>query len=203
MIAVERQPYNVLFLCADNRVLSIMAESMLNHLGVGRFNAFSGGLHPSGSFDNRAIAVLRRAGYLVERSEPASWREFAWIGAPALNLVIALGEAGGRKLEINWNGTAPVLRWQLPRPCDVAVASALSAYSLKALYRMLENRISVLVNLPDQMLERVMRAKEQDASVRHAVPAAADVSDTTVMSDQASRLRYGRRRTDRRVPAAA
>ena len=39
-------PVNILFLCAHNRVRSLLAEALLNHLGHGRFKAYSAGISP-------------------------------------------------------------------------------------------------------------------------------------------------------------
>ena len=71
--------YNVLFLCTHNSARSVMAESILNREGRGKFKAFSAGSQPSGTVHPFALDLLRRSRHDTGALRSKSWDEFAVI----------------------------------------------------------------------------------------------------------------------------
>lgn len=65
---MSERPLHVLFLCPHNSARSILAEASLNHLGKGRFKAFSAGssLRENQQPNPLALQVLALAGISTE-----------------------------------------------------------------------------------------------------------------------------------------
>lgn len=75
---MSSRPLNVLFLCTHNSARSILAEATLNHIGKGRFQAFSAGSSPRENQQPNPLAlqVLQNAGIPTEGLHSKSWDEF-------------------------------------------------------------------------------------------------------------------------------
>ena len=59
----EQRAFNVLFLCTHNSARSIMAEAIINRVGMGKFKGYSAGSMPRGKIHPMAIELLNRLNY--------------------------------------------------------------------------------------------------------------------------------------------
>ena len=87
---VSDTPYNVLFLCTGNSARSIIAESLMEWLGKGRFRGFSAGSQPAGQVNPFAIDLLTRLNHPVAGLRLKSRDEFAGEGAPQMDFVFTV-----------------------------------------------------------------------------------------------------------------
>jgi protein-tyrosine-phosphatase len=118
---VVRARVNVLFLCTHNSARSILAEAALNHLGRGRFHAFSAGSSPRENQQPNPLAlqVLREAGISTEGARSKSWDEFAAPGAPHMDLVITVCDNAAGEVCPIWPGHPARKQWGYPDPSEV------------------------------------------------------------------------------------
>lgn len=141
----------VLFLCTGNSARSIMAEALLNHLGRGRFRAFSAGSHPKGSVHPQALAQLRRAGLPAEGYRSKSWDEFGAPGAPPLDIVVTVCDRAAAESCPFWPGAPVKAHWGVDDPAAAPGEAQPAAF--ERAYRELEARVRRLVELPVEELD--------------------------------------------------
>jgi protein-tyrosine-phosphatase len=149
------RPYNVLFLCTGNSARSILAECALNRLGAGKFKAFSAGSHPKREVHPYARELLERQNYATEHLRSKSWNEFAVPEAEPLDFVFTVCDNAAGELCPIWPGQPMTAHWGLPDPAAVEGSEAEKRLAFADTLRMLNNRISVFVNLPLKSLDKL------------------------------------------------
>ena len=155
-------PFNVLFLCTGNSCRSILAEAIINRVGGGRFRGFSAGSHPSGEVNPNALALLKRLNHPVDGLRSKPWDEFAAAtnpAAPRLDFVFTVCDNAAGEVCPIWPGQPMSAHWGMPDPAVFEGSDAETALVFADTYRMLNNRISLFVNLPIASLDRLSLQK--------------------------------------------
>lgn len=151
---MDQTPFNVLFLCTGNSARSIMAETILNALGKGRFKAFSAGSHPTGQVNPFALELLQAHRLQVEGLRSKSWDEFAKPDAPFLGFVVTVCDQAAAEMCPVWPGQPVTAHWGVPDPAAVEGSDEVKRKAFFTAYSALHRRISILVNLPLTQLDR-------------------------------------------------
>lgn len=154
---------NVLFLCTGNSARSIIAEAIMNRSGRGRFKAYSAGSIPKGEVNPHALSLLKGLNHPVEGLRSKSWEEFAGPGAPALDFVFTVCDNAAAEVCPVWPGQPMTAHWGIPDPAAAEGSEAEIGVAFAEAYRMLNNRISLFLNLPMETLDRLTLQKRLQA----------------------------------------
>ena len=147
--------YNVLFLCTGNSARSIMAESLLNHRGRGRFRAFSAGSQPKGRIHPLTIERLQRANLPITELRSKSWDEFTKSGAPIFDFVITVCDQAAGEVCPVWPGQPITGHWGFPDPAAAEGTEAERRKVFEDVFRQIEKRIKMFCALPTDRLSRL------------------------------------------------
>ena len=148
------QIFNVLFLCTGNSARSILAESILNKDGEGRFRAFSAGSQPKGTVNPFAVKVLQSFDYPSEGFRSKSWEEFAGPDAPVMDFVFTVCDnAAGEACPV-WPGQPMTAHWGIEDPAAVEGSDIQKEAAFVAAFRYMKNRISAFTSLPVGSLDK-------------------------------------------------
>ena len=155
--------YNVLYLCTGNSARSILAESLINHWGRGRFRGFSAGSHPKAAVDPIALELLKQMRLSTEGLRSKSWDEFAAPGAPQLDFVFTVCDNAAGEVCPYWPGQPMTAHWGVPDPAAVEGSDADKWAAFREAFRLLEGRIKLFTNLPLASIDRMKLKEHLDA----------------------------------------
>jgi arsenate reductase len=154
--------FNVLFLCTGNSARSIIAESLLNHWGKGRFRAFSAGSRPKGDVHPLTLATLRRYHLPVDGLRSKSWDEFAVSNAPMLHFVFTVCDNAAKEVCPVWPGQPMTAHWAVEDPAAVVGSDDVRERAFGKAFRELDARIKLFASLRLELLDRLSLQRELD-----------------------------------------
>ena len=152
----------MLFLCTHTSARSILAEALLNHIGKGRFKAYSAGSSPR---DNQqpnpiGIEVLKAAGIATDGLHSKSWDDFGKPDAPVMNLVITVCDNAAGEVCPYWPGQPATAHWGYEDPSaekdGIKGDEAHKREAFRKTLHALRRRLELLVNLPEASVSRLM-----------------------------------------------
>ncbi|MEW6446248.1 MAG: arsenate reductase ArsC [Pseudomonadota bacterium] len=161
--------YNVLFLCNGNSARSIMAESLLNHWGKDRFQAYSAGSQPKGEVHPLTLELLGEMDFPLEGLRSKSLDEFTQAGAPEMDFVFTVCDQARDETCAVWPGHPLTAHWDVPDPLAAGSEDAVRAVYDEAL-RILDNRIRLLASLPIEQLDQ-LKIEQEIERIAQAMPA--------------------------------
>ena len=147
--------YNALFLCARNSARSIFAEALLNNLGQGRFQAFSAGSHPAGAVNPYAMELLQKNQLPIDKVRSKHSTEFTGTESPRLDFLILICDRAANECCPDLQGYAATACWNIPDPVRVVGSETNKRHAFLETMNLLQRRISFLVCLPSEKLERL------------------------------------------------
>lgn len=150
----DTTPLNVLFLCTHNSARSILAEATLNHIGRGRFKAWSAGSSPRENQQPNPLGlqVLQAAGITVDGLRSKSWDEFAGSDAPRMDLIITVCDNAAGEVCPVWPGHPATAHWGYADPSEVQGTEEQRLEAFRQTLHAIRRRLDLLVNLPAEKL---------------------------------------------------
>jgi len=147
--------FNVLFLCTGNSARSILAESLLNQLGKGRFRAFSAGSRPVGRVNPFALELLEKNHFPTGELRSKSWDEFAQPDAPPLDFVVTVCDNAAGEVCPVWPAQPMTAHWGIPDPTAVEGNEDVKRHAFVETMSQLQRRLSAFVSLPFHTLDNM------------------------------------------------
>ena len=155
-------PHNVLFLCTGNSARSIMAEALLNHMGQGRFKAYSAGSHPTGKVNPFALEQIALAKFPTDGLRSKAWDEFAQPGAPDLHFVFTVCDNAAGEVCPIWPGQPITAHWGIADPAAVEGSDEQIRKAFLTAFNTLSRRISLFTSLRLETLDRLALKQQLD-----------------------------------------
>jgi arsenate reductase len=128
---------------------------MLNHLGHGRFKAYSAGSHPKGTVHPLALETMQGMGLPMDGLWSKSWEEFARPDAPALDVIVTVCDDTAGEVCPIWPGKPMTAHWGVEDPAAFQGTEAAQRQKFHEVALCLRRRIEQFLRLPLATLDRM------------------------------------------------
>jgi arsenate reductase (thioredoxin) len=139
-----------------------MAEVIMNKKGFPNFKACSVGSHPTGRVNPAALQQLEVAKLPTTGLRSKDWNEFARPDSPPLHFVFTVCDAAAKEVCPVWPGQPMTAHWGVPDPAAVEGPAEKIERVFRDAFNVLGRRISLLLCLPLESLEKLAIQKEID-----------------------------------------
>jgi arsenate reductase (thioredoxin) len=150
---MSERVYNVLFLCTGNSARSILAESLLNHWGKGKFRAYSAGSYPKGHVHPMAVELLKRMNLPTQNLRSKSWDEFAAPTTPRIDFILTVCDNAAGEVCPVWPGRPMTAHWGIDDPAAVEGPDVEKVFAFSKALEELEARVKLFASLPIASLD--------------------------------------------------
>lgn len=157
---MEKERYNVLFICTGNSARSIMAEAIMNNLGKEQFKAWSAGSDARGEIHPITLEVLSDQDYDVGNLRSKSWSEFVGSDAPKMDFIITVCDQGAGEACPAWPGQPITAHWGLVDPAKVEGDHEKRRDAFSRVQFQIANRIRLFMSLPIEKIDRMSLQKK-------------------------------------------
>jgi len=156
-MSMPSRPLNVLFLCTHNSARSILAEALLNHLGAGRFKAYSAGSSPREQQQPHRLGleILAQAGIPTQGLRSKSWDAFTQADAPPMDLVITVCDNAADEVCPCWPGQPATAHWAYADPSAGDGDDECKRQAFRQTLQLIRQRLEILMRLPADSLDRL------------------------------------------------
>ena len=146
----DTHPIHVLFLCTHNSARSILAEALLNHLGQGKFKAYSAGSSPRDHQQPNPLALrtLEKAGISTQGLSSKSWDVFATPDAPKMDLIITVCDNAAGEVCPYWPGQPATAHWGYADPSETQGTEADQLAAFAQTLHQIKRRLEIFISLP-------------------------------------------------------
>ena len=136
---------------------SLLAEACLNHLGGGRFDAYSCGsaVAPDQSPHPLVASALKEAGISPDDLACKGWNHYARGDARRMRFVITLSDDPISRSAPIWPGQPDTALWSYPDLLDPTRQNPVSAQEVLQTLYSLRRRVELLVSLPMRNVDAV------------------------------------------------